>query len=439
MIYLFIRTRGIIEGNQFLLQTPNTKPNYADNDLEYPSCVLEKSELNSSELFLFLYGIPSKRKDREGSPIKSDLVARINLEPSDDSEKQKDYLVGLTRLVWIWLKDVKKGLIHKDNNVKWVQIPSIEKSQLGKILDDEKFFPKEYVETLLKATSNNNWTDKQKHELDRKLKAFILELTDSYPEIEQEPIGDIWWGGINNKNSCERWIKLVKNILQGNQQGKALLLNYGTPESLLTEPELSGLKNQEVGVLLAGEYSESKPQSIIHKRDFFRKQIKETLNNNLELTVVVAILIIVLSSLFSFFLGTQISQNQIDNLQQEIDNLQNQNENLQSKINEPEFLTKSDINIDDNNEVTFTFKAKVLERFGFNNISLWYQSENEYKQITGGLKKELGKQNRSMQYTFNQGGERHLKIRYEFEQGGESGQQIKGEYIDQYITVNLPE
>lgn len=385
MIDLFIRTRGIILGHQFLIKKPNaSEPIYSQTNLEKPTCVLERSKLNSSDLYLFLYGIPSERKDRQGSPIQYDLVARIS---SDYTQKEKDYSAELTQLVWIWLNEVKKALIDRDNNIKLIQIPLIEKSQLGQLLDDQKFFPEEYLETLLDATYNQNWTEEQEKELDNKLKEFILELTNStnsYPSIEKESLGNIWWGGINNDDSCERWIKLVEKILKGETQGKALLLNSAIPKSL---EQFSSLKNQEIGVLLARECANSKSQAISSRQVILLNRIKK----NLAIFLLLALIISILTNIFSFSFYKEQIQTQNEQIQTQEEQIQTLKEKIAPPI-EPDDGTTTNIfsstdsfsstdifSSTDDGKITFKGKDKRLINSEENYICIIALDQNDQR------------------------------------------------------------
>ena len=83
-----------------------------------------------------------------------------------------------------------------------------------------------------------------------------------------------WWGGVNNDASCNKWIKLVEKFLTGESCGKALLLNIANPQSLsrLTE------KNRELGVLLAKEWSQEKPNQIEKEKGSIKKNFSSREN-----------------------------------------------------------------------------------------------------------------------------------------------------------------
>ncbi len=332
MIDLFIRTRGLVLGYQFLIKKPNfSQPIFTHTDLDKPTCILVNSELNPSEIHLFLYGIPSARKDEVGAPIKYELVARISPQSTDSTQKEKDFSQELTTLVWLWLNEVKTTLTQSDNKRKLVQIPLINKSQLGQLLDDKTYFPEKYIETILDATYNQNWTDKQKRELDNKLVEFIQQITYLYPYTEKKSPGKMWCGGINDRDSREIWIKLVNKILKGETQGKALLLNGATPKSL---KKLSFVKEQEVGVLVAKEYSELKPNKILVRK---LNLLVETTNKNkvfILIFILLMIVIIILLSQNSALTTTNEKlirdKNQLDSL---VENLQTERDILMNEIN----------------------------------------------------------------------------------------------------------
>lgn len=262
-----IRTRGhrIDYSVGFLLTKKATKMPNSDykSDLEYPTCILEKTE--QDKIYLFLSGIPSKRKDWRKTPIVYDLV--IN---SDDESKQEGKLSsmseGLTRLIWTWLEDVKKALKEETSKDKRssnyvVQLPLAGASKLGEILDEK--FPTSEIEKILELTQNGKWENNDEEELKQKLEKFIKEFPkpETFPDLSNLAENDFtsWWGGVNNDYSCKQWIKLVKELLESKKKGKALLLNGGTDAYL---NELFVEKEEYLGVLLDRKWSNSPPESI---------------------------------------------------------------------------------------------------------------------------------------------------------------------------------
>ncbi len=263
MIDLYIRTRGLTTDYSFLLQQ---KPRISDwnnySDIEKPTCILEGT--GDNQVYLFLSGIPSERKDHQGTPIRYDLVATISYEPWDensDSAREKE-LMGLTQLIWIWLQDVRTALQKDKNGGERVRLPIAGKSELGASLD--KILSPEYVEELLQPISDSEELTTKNDKLNEKLEQLIL--AEISPEsISSELTVDIptWWGGVNNDKSCQQWIALVEKLLQGEIKGKALLLNIANPLSL----GRLVVKHEELGVLLGSEFSGAEPEEIEIPKD----------------------------------------------------------------------------------------------------------------------------------------------------------------------------
>lgn len=277
MIDFDIRTRGWTKDYSFLLQQKPRIPdwNYYRSDIEKPTCILEGT--GDNQVYLFLSGIPSVRKDHQGTPIRYDLVAEINYNSSDESGKN-DYVKGFTGLIWIWLNDVITEFKKEDNRVQRFRLPLAGESKLGASLDN--IFSPEYVEELLQPTSDLEELEDKKNNLKDKLEQLILaEISQEFEEISQESeeisqeseeifpesiLAELtldiltWWGGINNNNSCHRWIALVEKLLQGETKGKALLLNIANPLSL----GRLAVNNDKLGVLLGSEFSGAEPEEI---------------------------------------------------------------------------------------------------------------------------------------------------------------------------------
>ena len=125
MVNLYIKTRGSRIDYSFLLQSPERaySKDYK-SDIEKPTCILERSE--EKGLYIFLSGIPSQRKDHQGTPIRYELVV-IDSENSDplngDWDKnpnEEKYIKGLTGLISMWLKDVRDALqeIQEDGRLR---------------------------------------------------------------------------------------------------------------------------------------------------------------------------------------------------------------------------------------------------------------------------------------------------------------------------------
>ncbi len=252
MVKLYVRTRGLRIDYSFLPEQATIRDlkDYR-SDFEKPTCILEPTE--EKGFYLFLTGIPSQRKDHQGTRIRYDLVADSEVWEENDSEKE-----GLTGLIWLWLNDVKSALSATQEDGKTidlVRLPVAEKSKLGKLLDE--ILPEDYLEKFLQGINNGDCGEDDKSQLDKKLKNLLLKIP-KQTVSELESHDKAWWGGVNNDASCNKWIKLVENILTGETCGKALLLNIANPQSL---GRLSG-ENGDIGVLLAKEWSQYKPNLI---------------------------------------------------------------------------------------------------------------------------------------------------------------------------------
>ena len=267
MINIYIRTRGWTTDYSFLLQQKPEIPdwNYYRSDIEKPTCILEGTGENQVKVELFLSGIPSVRKDYQGTPIYYDLVAEIDYNSSDESGKN-DCVKGFTGLIWIWLNDVITEFKKEDNRVQRFRLPLAGESKLGASLDN--ILSEKYVEELLQLTSDSEELEDKKDKLNDKLEQLILKKI-SPESISSELTVDIptWWGGVNNDKSCQQWIALVEKLLQGKTKGKALLLNIANPPSL----GRLAVKHEELGVLLGSEFSGSEPEEI---------EIKQARENN---------------------------------------------------------------------------------------------------------------------------------------------------------------
>lgn len=289
MVDIYIRTRGLRIDYSFVLkQPPRAYSNDYKSDIEKPTCILERTQENG--IYLFLSGIPSQRKDHQGTPIRYELVV-TDSDPltgswNNNSDEEKDLIKGLTGLIWMWLKDVRSALqeIEEDGNTsELVRLPIASKSESGKRLDQT--FPSEYVEELLQLTVDSNQLEDNKNNLDQKLKKLISQIPAPPDDLPHPEFNySTWWGGVNNDNSCNQWIKLVKKLLQDETaKGKALLLNIATPQSL---GRLS-VNNHELRVLLAKEYSRSEPKEIkikdLPKTDTDMPEFVENLLRNPEI------------------------------------------------------------------------------------------------------------------------------------------------------------
>ena len=264
MVNLYIRTRGFKTDYSFLLEQQARIPdsNYYKSDIQKPTCILERTQENLG--YLFLSGIPSQRKDHQGTPIRYELVAAIDSDPLDGSwendSSEENYLMGLTRLISIWLNEVKDALqeIEEGEEESWrVRSPLARESELGSLLD--RTLPEKYVEELLQLTVANNWTQDNKKELDNKIKGLLLQIPEQSVLSGQKLDAQSWWGGLKEKRNWNQWIELIEKLLKGETKGKALLLNIATPQSL---SRLSVKKDEELGVLLAKEWAKSELESI---------------------------------------------------------------------------------------------------------------------------------------------------------------------------------
>lgn len=262
MVNLSIRTRGWKTDYCFLLEENPRVPNFNTykTDIERPTCILECTEKN--EGYLFLSGIPSQRKDHQGTTLRYDLVATFNLDPLEDDSWDNNSQMGLINVILLWLNDVRLALkesLEDDKSFEDVRLPVATNSDLGKLIDH--ILSQQYIEQVLQLTNNRNWTQDNKNQLDNQLKE-ILQRSLELNLPEQQLDLPTWWGGVNNDESCNKWLKLVENLILGKTKGKALLLNIATPPSL---GRLSVKKDENLGVLLAKEWSRSQPEPINFK------------------------------------------------------------------------------------------------------------------------------------------------------------------------------
>lgn len=272
MTNIYIRTRGhkIDYNVGFLLtEKPPKKPDskYSGN-IEYPTCILERTGENG--VYLFLSGIPSKRKDFAKTTIYYDLVLIVNCDPLEGEwDKEDKFLIKneiLTWLIWIWLEDVRKALreeIQDDERKKRyiVNLPIAGESELGKLLDE--IFPEDEIEKLLLLTRDRNWEQDHQKNLDQTLKDCISQIPkpETMPDLSTLLEHDLktWWGGVKNDDTCKQWIKLVEKLLNGEiEKGKALLLNGGADSSLRS----LFVENEYLGVLLDRQWSQFSPKII---------------------------------------------------------------------------------------------------------------------------------------------------------------------------------
>jgi len=283
MLNLYIRTRSSRLDYSFLLKQQPRIPdsNYYKSDIEKPTCILERTQENQG--YIFLSGIPSERKDHQGTSIRYDLAGTVDFDPSNESfwdYQQEKYLIGLKKLIWIWLTEVRTSLkqVQEDGrNSELVRFPKSTETKLGKLLDS--IFTEEYVEKLLQLTNNGNCLKKHVSELDNKLNDLLLQIPVQTALPEQQFDSKSWWGGVNNDSSCNQWIELVDRILKSETEGKALLLNIANPQSLR---HLS-IKNEELGVLLAQEWSRWQPKSIIRAAKKLRQTRSPEIPEKLEI------------------------------------------------------------------------------------------------------------------------------------------------------------
>ncbi|MBO3463362.1 hypothetical protein G7B40_013355 [Aetokthonos hydrillicola Thurmond2011] len=257
MVKFYVRTRGLRTDYSFLPEQPTIRDlkDYRNgSDFEKPTCILERTE--EKGVYLFLTGIPSRRKDHQGTRIRYDLVATVDSEVwEDDDDNEKKALTGL---IWLWLNDVKSALWATQEDGKQidsVRLPLVEKSKLGKLFDES--LPEDYLEKLLQRINNGECGEDDKSLLDKNLKNLLLKIP-KQTICEPESDCKAWWGGINNDASCNKWIKLVEKLLTSETSGKALLPNIANPQSLGRLFRNSG----ELGVLLAKEWSQENPNLI---------------------------------------------------------------------------------------------------------------------------------------------------------------------------------
>lgn len=299
---IYVRTRGYkIDYNVgFLLtkQLPKMPDSKYSGNIEYPTCVLERSYDN--EVYLFLSGIPSQRKDYVKTPIYYDLVLVVNSDVLDGNWEEENNPDGenkkLTWLIWTWLEDVRHALREERQEegrekLYFVNLPVAGKSELGKRLDDK--FPEDYIEKLLRLTKDRNWGKDDENNLNKDLEDFVLQIPkpETMPDLPTlvEHNLPTWWGGVRNDDSCNQWIKLVKKLLNGEKllkgeivKGKALLLNGGTDSSLRS----LFVENEYLGVLLDREWWDSqltqiKPSSgNLSKKDKYLKKIRQAVDND---------------------------------------------------------------------------------------------------------------------------------------------------------------
>ncbi len=370
-----IRTRGDKIDYSFLLtqKAPKIPDSDYKSDLEYPTCILEKTEKN--KIYLFLSGIPSERKDWRKRNIFYDLV--IN---SDDKEESKK----LAGLIWMWLEDVRKALKKEtsDNGKKSkyvIQLPVAGESELGKLLD--KKFPTPEIEKLLELTQNGQWTDEDEKKLDDKLKAIIFDIKS--PDLDREgKEPEPWWGGVNNDDSCRQWITLVKELLEGEKKGKAFLLNGGTDVYL---KQL--FKNKEIlGVLLDREWSNSPPKPIKPKQETVKRfQLTNQQENDMNqdskkkenltlvgITFLTLLLAAILAMQVTLFLKMEKIEKQLENLNQ------NQIETLNLKMEE---IKKQLENLNQNQIETLNLKMEDLEKMEKQQLENLNQNQNQIETL----------------------------------------------------------
>lgn len=283
MVNLYIRTRGSRLDYSFMLKPQPRIPNsnYYQSDIEKPTFILEYNQDNQG--YIFISGIPSQRKDYQGTSIRYDIAVTINSNPLSESvwnENQQKYLTGLNRLIWMWLTEIRAALkeIQEDGkSCDLVRFPKPAESELGRLFDIT--LTEEYVEKLLQLTNNGNWLEKHMSELDNKINDLLLKIPAQTVFSQQHLDKKSWWGGVNNDFSCNQWIELVDKLLKGETVGKALLLNIANPQSL---NDLS-IENEELGVLLTQEWSRSQPKPIVTKANKLDKsnlpEVPEALEN----------------------------------------------------------------------------------------------------------------------------------------------------------------
>lgn len=234
MSEIFIETRGKLIDYRFLVESPSESwwREYRQwTAFESPTIIIETGY--KSRNYLYISGIPSKRKDRTQTTIRYTLVVEL-LRNDRDSD-------AFIKLVSTWLEEVQKA----PGNIPIT-------SEIGDILDN--CFPEDLVEQLL-TEKQPNGNGKILEDALEKFKKAISKLTLS--EIEgEDKSGNIWWGAINNHNSRKTWISLVSKLLSDkNITGKALFLN------LAGRDELNYLKEeppeiQKIGLLIIGDNEE---------------------------------------------------------------------------------------------------------------------------------------------------------------------------------------
>jgi hypothetical protein len=246
---IYIRTRGFYADYRYLPQRPSRESELAQyqdkSDLQYPSCILERTKDKGG--LLFLSGIISERKNNRGAPIRYDLF--LELDCNDFG--QINYLITIIK---DWLEEIK--LLQKSETKETVYAVILPKeSKLGKLLD-ETVSETEWEELLNSDQAQTKWDEDQ---IEEKIKQKFRELSlEEVPEsVEREE--KVWCGGINDEQSCKRWKALVQKLLKGEIDGKALLLNIAKPESLTN---LVAQNQEEIGVLLAEEASEYEPRPV---------------------------------------------------------------------------------------------------------------------------------------------------------------------------------
>lgn len=300
MLNLYIRTRGLRTDYHFLLKQPPKIPSPNDyrSDIEQPTCILEWTQENPG--YIFLSGIPSSRKDYQGTPIYYDFVA--TWEKNEKVERSEE----LTKLISTWLDEVKEALqeTREDGKKSYqVRLPIAQKSKLTELLD--KALAEQYVEELLQLTIDRDTSSDKRctkyKELNKKLTEEFLEKIQTSKQNNSEDsrsVYEAWYGGIKNSQASEIWINLVREILKGEIKGKALLLNIANDRSFdILCQTLKG--NESLGLLLAKEFAERKLK---------KKEIPQPSKEKPLLTSIAFILVMTGVSLF---LGFSLLQAQV--------------------------------------------------------------------------------------------------------------------------------